>query len=89
MSDPLLVVAWLAGGALALWLGFKLARVLWLGIVATFGHAASFGIVGLAIYVALWVFLAPLMLVYCLVAGVFARDLIKTVEKAERAQARG
>lgn len=82
MDAPL----WIAAAALAAVVGFLLLRVLWAGAIASFAYAMAFGTGGVVIYFLLWFFLAPFMLVYCFIVGLFARDIVKTIEKTETAR---
>ena len=56
---------------------FALGILFWLGMAALggaallFAFAAEQGFIGLAVYVACWVFLFPVMLVICIVVGLF------------------
>lgn len=61
-------------GALALLLAFWLIRLGLVGAIFLLGFAAEQGFVGLAVYVACWVFLFPVMIIACLIVGYMARN---------------
>ena len=63
----LLVVAGLG----ALWLIIMLGMAAFTGAVLLLAFASEQGFVGLAAYIALWVFLFPVMLVVCIIIGLF------------------
>lgn len=56
-------------GILALFIALWLLLALVHGAVVLFGSAARSGFVGIAVYVACWVFLAPVMIVGSIVIG--------------------
>ena len=53
----------------ALWIGFCLLRMALIGAVVLFAFASEQGFVGIAVYIACWVFMFPVMLVICIVLG--------------------
>ena len=80
-------VAILAGclvATLALWLCWKLVRVVWDGAVLIFLFAGAQGFVGVAAYVACWIFMFPVMLVASLIVGLWVVLLARSIEKEER-----
>lgn len=60
-------------GILGLLLAFWLIRLALIGAIVLFEFAADQGFIGLAAYVACWVFLFPVMLVICIIVGLFVR----------------
>ncbi len=60
-----------AGGILALSIAICLLIAAFGGAVFLFAFAAEQGFVGIAAYIACWVFLFPVMLVICIIVGLF------------------
>ena len=73
MSDAVvLIVLIIVGGVVALfalWAAVWLIRYAFIGAVVLLAFAGEQGFVGLAAYVACWVFLLPVMLVVCVFVG--------------------
>ena len=59
------------GGLVGLWVAYLLSRAALLGAAHLLGLAAEQGFIGLAAYLACWVFFPPVMLVVCIVLGIF------------------
>lgn len=76
MSDAVvLIVLIIVGGVVAIfaiWAAVWLIRCAFRGAVVLLAFAAEQGFVGLAAYVACWVFLLPVMLVICVFVGMVA-----------------
>ena len=66
------IILLIVGAAIALVVAFWLICIAFVGAVALFVAAAEQGFVGVAIYIACWVFLFPAMLILCVVIGLFA-----------------
>lgn len=67
--DPWITMSLIVLALFALGLVVLLSRALLLGAVFLFALAGQQGFIGVAVYAACWVFLLPLMLVACIVAG--------------------
>lgn len=62
-----LIILLIVGGLVGLYLCFAA----FIGAVYLLGFASEQGFIGLACYVACWVFLFPVMLVICIIVGIF------------------
>ncbi len=60
------IVLLVVGGLIALWLCWAA----FIGALALFAFAGEQGFIGIAAYIACWVFLFPVMLVVCIVVGI-------------------
>ena len=70
-SDNLVLIVAGVVGLLLIWLAFKLiVRAITVALLL-FAWAAEQGFVGVAAYVACWVFLFPVMLAICIIGAVF------------------
>ena len=67
----ILFILFAVGALFALGIFVSLCYVAFVGAVALFMLAAEQGFIGLAAYVACWVFLSPLMLIICIIIGFF------------------
>jgi len=67
--EPALVLALIFGGLIALTIGLSLLAALIVGSVFLFDFASEQGFVGIAAYVACWVFMFPAMPIACAITG--------------------
>ncbi len=69
----ILAVAGLAVLALVLiGLIIRLGMIILIGALSLLGWAAGWGPIGVALYLAAWVFLAPIMVISCFLVGLLA-----------------
>jgi hypothetical protein len=73
----LLLIAAGIGLVLVLWVAVKLIRWTFFGASVLFAFAAAQGFVGIAAYVAMWVFVFPLMLIASVLIGAIRALAIK------------
>lgn len=73
-DETTLLVGMIVMAILGLVLAFWLIRLALIGALALLAFAGEQGFVGLAAYVACWVFFFPVMLVICIIVGFFARN---------------
>ena len=66
-----IIILLIVGTVFALWVLIWLCLAAFKGAALLFAFAAEQGFIGLAAYVACWVFLFPVMLVVCIVIGFF------------------
>lgn len=71
-GQAILLVGMILLGIAGLLLGLWLLRAALIGAIILFTFAGEQGFIGLAAYVACWVFLFPAMLVICIIVGIFA-----------------
>lgn len=69
--DALTIILLVVGGLIALGIVLGLGAAAFVGAVVLFGFAAEQGFIGIAVYVACWVFGFPVMLVICIIVGLF------------------
>lgn len=67
--EPWAVILLVVGGLFAIWLAFVLFGAAFAGAVALFGFAAEQGFIGIAAYIACWVFFFPVMLAIAVIVG--------------------
>ena len=65
------IILLIVGALFALVIFLSLCSAAFFGAVFLFAFAAEQGFIGLAAYVACWVFLFPVMLVVCIINGFF------------------
>ncbi|OHC73461.1 MAG: hypothetical protein A3B62_03275 [Rhodospirillales bacterium RIFCSPLOWO2_01_FULL_65_14] len=68
--DPGIVILLIVGGVIALGIVIGLCMAAFTGAVFLFGFAAEQGFLGLAAYIACWVFFFPVMLIICIIVGI-------------------
>ena len=61
-----LIILLVAGAAIALWLCWAAV----VGAIFLFAFASEQGFIGLAVYIACWVFFFPVMLIICIIVGI-------------------
>ena len=69
--EPWVVVLLIVGAVLALWIIIVLGGAAFAGAVFLFAFASEQGFIGLAAYIACWVFFFPVMLIICILVGLF------------------
>ena len=67
--EPWAIILLVVVGLFALWLIIKLGVAAFAGAVVLLAFAGEQGFIGLAAYIALWVFLFPAMLIVCIIIG--------------------
>jgi hypothetical protein len=67
--EPWVVILLVVGGLIALWLIYYLAMLTIGGALFLLAYANEQGFIGLAVYIAAWVFMFPVMLVICIIIG--------------------
>ena len=75
-------------GLFVLWLAFKLFVWALRGALHLLALASDQGFIGLAVYIACWVFFFPVMLAIAIIVGVVARSAEKDDERARQEQYR-
>ena len=65
------IIVLVVGGILALAAAIWLLIAAFSGAVSLFAFAAEQGFIGIAAYIACWVFLFPAMLIICIIVGFF------------------
>lgn len=85
-SETIGIVLVVAAGLLALWLGFLLLKWTLAGALLILGFAGIQGFLGLAAYIACWVFLFPIMLTASVIVGFFAAMGHRAEKRQERAE---
>ena len=83
----LLVMLPVAG--VALWLIFVFGRAAIVGAVFFLDLASDQGFIGLAAYLAVWVFMFPVMLVICIIVGFGKRQEQKELEREDESRRLG
>ncbi len=81
MELPYSVIILLAVLAVTLIVGLSFLAWAVAGAIVLFAFAANQGFVGIAVYVACWVFLFPVMLVASIVLGIFVLREEKSIQK--------
>ena len=69
--EAYVIILLVVGGILALGIAILLIIAAFGGAVFLFEFAAEQGFVGIAAYIACWVFFFPVMLVICIIVGLF------------------
>jgi hypothetical protein len=62
-------IALIVAGLVALALGWVLLRAAFYGTLAVLGWASEQGFIGIAAFAACWIFIFPVMLVFCIIVG--------------------
>ena len=70
--EPGIIILLIVGGILALGLFILLCVAAFSGAIVLFAFAAEQGFLGIAAYIACWVFFFPVMLIICIIVGLFA-----------------
>ena len=71
-------------GLLALTIGIYLLASLVTGAIILFAWATESGFIGVAAYFACWVFLFPIMLIGCIIVGIFNLVMRLAIWNAEK-----
>ena len=71
--EPWVVILSVIAGLVALWLIFVLGRAAIVGALFLLAFAGEQGFIGLAVYIAAWVFMFPVMLVISIIVGLVMR----------------
>ena len=69
--EPWLIILLVVGALIALVIFIRLCIAAFAGAVFLFAYAGEQGFIGLAVYIACWVFFFPVMLIICIVIGLF------------------
>ncbi len=67
--EPWLIILLVVAAFLALGIFIWLCIAAFRGAVFLFAYAGGQGFIGLAVYIACWVFFSPVMLIICIVIG--------------------
>ena len=68
--DPWLIILLVVGALFALGIFIWLCVAAIVGAIFLFAFASEQGFIGLAVYIACWVFLFPVMLIICIIVGI-------------------
>jgi len=69
MNEGVLIAVAILVGLVVLWSAWQILKRGFVGAVFLLGYALRQGFIGLAAYIALWVFLLPAMAVICVIVG--------------------
>ena len=69
--EPWGVLLLVLGGLIVLWILIQLLCLAFVGAIQLLAFAAEQGFVGVSVYIACWVFFFPVMLVICIIIGLF------------------
>jgi len=67
--DPVIIIALIIVAALAIAIIFSLFGFAFAGALHLLAYASEQGFVGIAVYIACWVFMLPVMLGVCIIIG--------------------
>lgn len=88
MDSGTITIIVIIGALFVLILGLWLISAIFIGAVVLLQFAAAQGFLGLAAYIAMWVFLFPVMLVVCAIVGLITWIIDRRAERDADKQAR-
>ena len=84
METLIYIALGIVAALIALWLVISVLVLVFVGACNLFAWASESGFVGFAAYIACWVFLFPVMVIICLISGLFTWRIQSNIEKLDR-----